>query len=214
MKNDLKLDPAPTITYGYSDGSGIYPCGESCPIENAGDSDYKSAENRRVELVFYKKDDPTPAIAPAAGRKIGIEKDPVSEKNWKKKAVKSGPPSPVEKCTLKITSPEKTPFIQYVNLQQDEKDHGPELKIVADVTGVADGAVMVFEATQGDDNSKRNDPKTGLKNPADGKVVEFASKKSKVDVKIKGGKAECVLSCGLAGGDTFDVEVSCQGQKE
>ena len=90
LKNDLQLDPIPAIPYGYPDGNGIYPCGESCPIENAGDSDYKSEENRRVELVFYKKDDPTPAIAPAASREIGLEKDPVSEKKWKKEKIEGG----------------------------------------------------------------------------------------------------------------------------
>jgi len=100
LKNDQRLDPIPTITYGYPDGNGIYPCGEGCPIENAGDSNYKSAENRRVELVFYKKDDPTPAIVPAAGRKIGIEKDPVSEKKWKKTQITATLP-PVVKKSLK-----------------------------------------------------------------------------------------------------------------
>jgi len=103
LKNDLKLDPAPTITYGYPDGNGIYPCGESCPIENAGDSNYKSEENRRVELVFYKKDDPTPAIAPSAGRKIGIKKDPVTEKGWKKEKIDQNVVVP-EVTSIEITS--------------------------------------------------------------------------------------------------------------
>lgn len=76
LKNNLKLYPIPKIAFGYPDGNGIYPCGESCPIENAGDSNYKSAKNRRVELVFYKKDDPIPAMPPAAGRAIGLKKDP------------------------------------------------------------------------------------------------------------------------------------------
>jgi outer membrane protein OmpA-like peptidoglycan-associated protein len=213
LKTDLTLDPIPEITYGYPDGNGVYPCGESCPIENAGDSNYKSAENRRVELVFYKKDDPTPAIAPSAGREIGLEKDPVSEKVWKKKAVKSDPPLPIEKFTLKIITPAKTPHIQYVNIDQNDKDQGPELNIIAEVTGIADGKIVTFEATAGDKNSKRNSPLTGLKDPANGKTIEFASKKSKTAVKTKGGKAECTLMCGLAGGDTFEIEASCEGQK-
>ena len=87
LKTGLKLDPVPALTYGYSEGDGIYPCGESCPLENPEDPDCKSPENRRVELVFYKKGDPTPAIAPAAGREIGAKKDPVSEKGWVKKKV-------------------------------------------------------------------------------------------------------------------------------
>lgn len=118
LKNSLKLDPVPKIVYGYPDGNGIYPCGESCPIENAGDKDYKSAENRRVELVFYSKGEPDPVVPPAAGREIGLEKDPVSEKEWGKNPVSVSLVTPVvdkieitavptqfapsaEKCTIK-----------------------------------------------------------------------------------------------------------------
>jgi peptidoglycan hydrolase-like protein with peptidoglycan-binding domain len=213
LKNNLKLDPIPKITYGYPDGNGIYPCGESCPIENAGDSDYKSAENRRVELVFYKKGDPAPVVTPVAGRKVGIEKDPVSEKEWGKKGIKISPTPPNEKITLKLLHPKTTPHKQYVNLIQNDEDQGPELKFIADLKGAADGKIVIFEATVGNNNSKRDNPKTGLKDAA-GKIIEFAAKKSKIEVKTKGGKAECVLSCGLAGGDEFTVEVSADGLKE
>jgi outer membrane protein OmpA-like peptidoglycan-associated protein len=214
LKTGLKLDPIPALAYGYPEGDGIYPCGESFPVENPDDPDCKSPENRRVELVFYKKDDPTPAIAPSAGREIGTKKDPVSEKEWKKTGIKLTPiPPKEEKFTLKLFYPKTTPHTQYVNLNQNDEDQGPELKIVVDVKGAWDGRIIVFEATSGNNNSKRNDPKTGLKNAA-GKIIEFAAKKSKVEIKTKDGKAECILSCGLAGGDVFTVEVTIDGQKE
>jgi outer membrane protein OmpA-like peptidoglycan-associated protein len=44
----------PTLTYGYS-GKGLYPCGESFPVDAAQKDNYKSKENRRVEIVFFEK---------------------------------------------------------------------------------------------------------------------------------------------------------------
>jgi hypothetical protein len=202
-------DQAPVITYGYPEGDGIYPCGESCPVTGL----EKSQDDRRVELVFYEKGKWSPAVPPSAAKKVKKQTDPVSEKKWeKKKGDVSAVPPVKNKFTLKITSPEKTPHKQYVNLAQNDKDEGPELKIVVDIAGAADDQIVVFEATAGDKNSKRNDPKTGLKDPANNTVVEFASKKSKMQVKVKEGKAECTLSCGLAGGDTFSIEATCEGQ--
>jgi hypothetical protein len=77
------LDPPPALTYGYLDGNGIYPCGESSPVTEL----EKSEEDRRVELVFYKAGEWSPAIAPAAGRTVESKKDPVSEKAWEKKGI-------------------------------------------------------------------------------------------------------------------------------
>jgi len=140
----LSLDPAPAPTYGYPDGKGIHPCGESCPATDL----ERSEDDRRVELVFYERGKWSPAVPPAAGKKVEKKTDPVSEKKWEKKEAKTAvPPPEEEKLTLKITSPEKTPHKQYVNLAQDEKDQGPELKIGADVAGAADGKTVVFEAT-------------------------------------------------------------------
>ncbi|MBD3345255.1 MAG: hypothetical protein GF401_09360 [Chitinivibrionales bacterium] len=70
--------------------------------------------------------------------------------------------------------------------------------------------MVTWEATAGDNNSKRNDPKTGLKNPADNKLVEFKDKKAKTETKVKNGKSECVLACGLAGGDEFSISTIIQ----
>lgn len=40
------------LKFGFPVGDGVYPCGESFPIENMNKDDYKSATNRRVELSF------------------------------------------------------------------------------------------------------------------------------------------------------------------
>jgi outer membrane protein OmpA-like peptidoglycan-associated protein len=202
-----KLDPPPSLTYGYPDGDGIYPCGESSPVSDA----EKSEEDRRVELVFYAKNDWSPAIPPSPGKKVDTKKDPVSEKDWKKTPVVIGLPTGGA-VTLKVVRPEKTPHKQFINLTQNDADQGPELKMKVEATGCADGTVVSWIATVGDANSKRNDPLAGLKSPDTGKVVGFADKKSTVDTSVKNGSAECTLVCGLAGGDTYTVEVKCSGQ--
>jgi len=141
LKNNLNLDPVPTIIYGYPDDSGVYPCGESCPIENVGDSDYKSEENRRVELVFYKKDDPTPAIAPAAGRKIGIEKDPVSEKGWEKAKVPLTPNVSSTKKAIPVLSAKDSPGVAVV---KDAKKP-PRLTLIAEIREKSSGKAISFD---------------------------------------------------------------------
>ena len=44
----------PAIEYGFN-GKGIYPCGESFPVDEAQKDNYKSKSNRRVEIVFCEK---------------------------------------------------------------------------------------------------------------------------------------------------------------
>jgi len=77
------LDPPPSLNYGYPDGKGVYPCGESSPVTGL----EKSEKDRRVELVFYRKGECAPVIAPASGRKVEQKKDPVTEKEWEKTPV-------------------------------------------------------------------------------------------------------------------------------
>jgi len=42
----------PALNFGFPEGEGVYPCGESFPIEQADKDNYQSATNRRVELSF------------------------------------------------------------------------------------------------------------------------------------------------------------------
>lgn len=79
LKN-MALDPAQTISYGFPDGNGVYPCGESFPITGL----EKSELDRRVELVFYKKTECSPVVTPVPGRSGNANQDPVTEKEWEK----------------------------------------------------------------------------------------------------------------------------------
>ncbi|MBD3346349.1 MAG: OmpA family protein [Chitinivibrionales bacterium] len=42
----------PQLSWG-NDGSGVYPCGESFPLDGDGKDNYASRENRRVEIAFW-----------------------------------------------------------------------------------------------------------------------------------------------------------------
>ncbi|HEX2959421.1 MAG TPA: hypothetical protein VHO70_21480 [Chitinispirillaceae bacterium] len=44
----------PVLAYGYNN-KGIYPCGESFPVDQAGIDGIKSKTNRRVEIVFFEQ---------------------------------------------------------------------------------------------------------------------------------------------------------------
>ncbi len=48
----LQSTTLPDLQFTYDTGKGVYACGESFPIDNAQKSNYKSQENRRVEIAF------------------------------------------------------------------------------------------------------------------------------------------------------------------
>ncbi len=66
----------PKLTYGYN-GKGVYPCGESFPIEAAEKDNYKSATNRRVEIVFFDKGQAPALKEPADRKKVEKTEAPV-----------------------------------------------------------------------------------------------------------------------------------------
>jgi hypothetical protein len=108
-KKDLSLDPLPALPYGYPEGDGIYPCGESSPISGM----EKSQEDRRVEVVFYEKGKYTPVIAPTAGKKKDKGTDPVSGKPWDKKEIPAAAPpapAPVLKVSIKAEDGTSNPL--------------------------------------------------------------------------------------------------------
>jgi peptidoglycan hydrolase-like protein with peptidoglycan-binding domain len=84
------LELSQTLNYGYSEGNGIYPCGESCSLTGQ----ERSEEDRRVELVFYKQGEAVPAIPPSADRTLSPDTDPVTGKKWNKKPVNADPSQP------------------------------------------------------------------------------------------------------------------------
>ena len=120
------LDPIPALAYGYPDGNGIYPCGESCPVTDL----EKSEEDRRVELVFYKKNEWAPAMPSEPGKTVPPGKDPVSKKKWKKKPIKP-PPVPAP--------PVNNGKIVSCKFSKDTVYCGDEVKITAETNGIADG---------------------------------------------------------------------------
>jgi outer membrane protein OmpA-like peptidoglycan-associated protein len=66
----------PVLTYGY-EGKGIYPCGESIPIDKIGKDNYVSAKNRRVEIVFYDKGKAPGLVSPADTTDITTDEVPI-----------------------------------------------------------------------------------------------------------------------------------------
>lgn len=96
---------------------------------------------------------------------------------------------------------------QYVNLKADKPGQGPERRLEVEMENSSDGTKVYWKVTAGKNNSKRNDPKPGVKSEAKGVLVEFKSGVAEVETEVKGGKASLVLACGLAGGDLYLVEV-------
>jgi hypothetical protein len=204
----LGLDPPPALTYGYAAGNGIYPCGECCPVTDR----ERSREDRRVELVFYAGGAIDSPVPPAAGRTLDAGRDPVSEKPWTKTPIAPGKGAPAGAVSLRLISPAKTPHKQYVNLAQNTADQGPELTLVAEATGGAGSRTVTWTVTKGEKNSKRTDPKVGLKADDSSPLVAFADRAATLTSPVKDGRASCILCCGLAGGDQYEVEASRGGQ--
>jgi outer membrane protein OmpA-like peptidoglycan-associated protein len=119
---------------------------------------------------------------------------------------KKGPvPKPVGK--LKWSDPNQGEEVkQYVNLKADKPDQGPERTLAVAIENGSDGTKVYWKITAGKDNSKRNDPKPGVKVDAKGALVEFKNGVAELETEVKGGKASLVLACGLAGGDLYLVE--------
>jgi outer membrane protein OmpA-like peptidoglycan-associated protein len=85
----------PPLTYGYN-GKGIYPCGESFPVDQIGVDGIKSKTNRRVEIVFFEKGKSGELKAPADKKKVEKKEAAVYDKRITKilpvqtKAVEKG----------------------------------------------------------------------------------------------------------------------------
>ncbi|MBN1130337.1 MAG: peptidoglycan-binding protein, partial [Chitinispirillaceae bacterium] len=119
-------EPAlPALTYGHN-GKGIYPCGESFPIEAADKDNYKSATNRRVEITFFDKGTAPELKAPADKKKVEKQEAPVydGEKTERKVIpVKKAEPVLGDSIVLEFIFPQvndaSKPHKQYVNLDAD-----------------------------------------------------------------------------------------------
>ncbi|MBN2037192.1 MAG: peptidoglycan-binding protein [Chitinispirillaceae bacterium] len=219
-----KETSVPKLTYGHN-GSGIYPCGESFPIEAAEKDNYTSATNRRVEIVFFDKGKAPELKTPADKKKVEKTDAPVYDPDKTKKT----PIPPVPAATTGaspgvlllefafpvVNNPDR-PHKQYVNLDSNGKNEGMELTlrvkpkdIKADITNRR----VFWKVTAHDTNSKRTDPKTGIKTEASSKLIEFTDRIATAESTFSGRESSLILACGVAGGDRFTVEAGSDGKE-
>ena len=202
-----KIDALVTIPFGYSDGNGVYPCGERCPVT----SQDRSKMDRRVEVYFYKKGEWSPVVNPETGGPCTKKVDPVSGKSRTKTPVEPVilPPPEPKKVTLSLEYPTVSPHKQYVNLPSNGKDFGQELTISVAFKGVSDGESIRWKVTADPANSKRNKPLPCLKDAAGTKKSEITNGTAEMQTTVLGEKASIILDCGVAGGDTFTIDIMC-----
>jgi hypothetical protein len=112
--------------------------------------------------------------------------------------------------TIQIKYPLEDPHKQFVNLLSNGSDNGNELKVEVSVKNASDNLPVFWRLSAHSDNSKRSDKTIGLKDPATGSSSNVNSGVAKISTKTKGETAEAVVCCGVAGGDSFDLEVGLQ----
>jgi hypothetical protein len=78
------------LKYGHNN-TGIYPCGESFPIDHIGADNYVSKKNRRVEVMFFGSGAMPNLSAPASASSVSKSEAPVFDSS--KVVVKPAPPA-------------------------------------------------------------------------------------------------------------------------
>jgi outer membrane protein OmpA-like peptidoglycan-associated protein len=213
----------PQITYGINN-KGVYPCGESFPIEAADKDNYTSAANRRVEIVFFDKGKTPELAVPADKKKVEKKEAPVYDAAKTVKKPIPAPPaaaSAAETVTILLeflfpaVNDAGKPHKQYVNLEPNDKENGQDLVLRVrpkDIKVNVDNERVYWRVTADGNNSKRTDPKTGIKKDKKSPLVDFSSNIANLDTPFANREASIILSCGVAGGDRFTVEVGCDGE--
>ena len=202
------------------DGNPHAGCSEYNPLEK---TEAKSETNRRVTVLFLKSNKNFPINYPCKKGSIApcqaqVKKKPGERRRASygcffyddlvKEEKKGGNVTPPA-GKLKLVGVKAGEDVkQYVNLKADKAkpELGMERLIEAEIEGGADGAKVFWKVTAAKENSKRNDPKAGVKPDEKGALVEFKAEVAEIETVVKGGKASFVLACGLAGGDVFTVE--------
>ncbi|NLW32668.1 MAG: hypothetical protein GXY77_14565, partial [Fibrobacter sp.] len=92
VKGEIGEEPS-TLVYS-SNHNGVYPCGESFPVDQKEKNNYSSLENRRVEIVFFDKGKAPELIEPENKKQIKkseviVYDERVTEKKPVKRAAKS-----------------------------------------------------------------------------------------------------------------------------
>ncbi|KMQ49685.1 hypothetical protein CHISP_3403 [Chitinispirillum alkaliphilum] len=215
-KHLLESDELPSLEYGYGN-CGIYPCGESFPIEGIPGSDPR---NRRVEVVFFEKSKaPELTDHPRKSEKVTKDENPVyDEQRVERRAVEAIEFRRQQLFLLEFVHPiihTNRPHKQYVNLDSNGREEGTALTIKvrpkSPAQEVSDG-VVYWKITAHEDNSARTEPKTGIKRyweHAD--LQEFNQRIITCTTDFIDREATIILECGVAGGDKFSVEVGSDG---
>lgn len=209
------------------DGNPHAGCSEYNPLEK---TEAKSETNRRVTVLFLKSNKNFPINYPCKKGSIAPCQAQVKKKPGERrrasygcffyddlvKEEKKGGGDVPARGKLKLVGVKAGEDVkQYVNLKADKAkpELGKERLIEAEIEGGADGAKVFWKVTAAKENSKRNDPKAGVKPDEKGALVEFKAEVAEIETAVKGGKASFVLACGLAGGDVFTVEAGLEKGK-
>jgi hypothetical protein len=153
----------------------------------------------------------SPAAKPAAHEETPSPAEPkASPQQTGATASEAAPPEKEKAVTAKFIFPATPDHKQYVNLPDNGANEGMNLTLKVKVENGVDGRPMYWKATADPGNSKRNDPKTGLKENDKGALGEFSNGVATCSTKIKDGNATVIMVCGPAGGDTFTVEVGAK----
>lgn len=209
-KKEKHSESLPAISYCQSN-NGIYPCGESFPI-NRNNQNYKSKSDRRVEFAFYNKKN-LPKLEKPKDIKSKISETICQIYDYASTVLNiiqhavAKPSQRNVKLTLKY--PASTPHKQFVNLPSDGQSKGAELKIVVQAEGAENGDVVKWIVQASNENSKRNDHVPYFKNSSTNKKVQIKDGAAEITSSVSKGNAEILFYCGVAGGDSFTIRISC-----
>ena len=184
-----------------------------------------SKANRRVSVLLLKANKNFPIRYPCAKGDVGACKSQVGRKGERRTAgfgclfydhlvtEEKAKTEPVNIGPLKFLEITEQEIKQYVNLPTGKKFQGMERLIEVEAEGAVDGVQVFWKITAGEKNSKRTEPKIGVKPLANDKAKEFVSGMVETETEFTGSKASIVLCCGAAGGDTFTVEAGLSKEK-
>jgi hypothetical protein len=111
------------------------------------------------------------------------------------------------KSTIQIKFPLEDPHKQFVNLSLNGSDQGSELKVKVAIKNVPENTELFWKLSAHSENSKRNDKQIGLKNPVTNSFKKLIDAVAKISTNTKGENGEVIVCCGVAGGDSFVLEI-------
>ncbi len=211
------------------DGQPHMGCSEFNRVEVTED---KSEANRRVTVVLVKSSQTFPVEYPCKRGNIGPCQGQVKkagERRTKGFGCAFYDGLVVEKKGNNVKPPinRKVKFVgitdeqvkQYVNLPSGKIGNGIERFLEVEIEGAADGQPVFWTVSGNENNSKRTDPKTGIRASEPEALKPFKiepplnAPRVEMSTKVKNKKSSIILSCGVAGGDSFIVEAGVSKEK-